>query len=150
MRALAVQRFDDAAQIQPVGLDAENAHAAHAIERLQDDVLVLGMKGAYRLRIAGHQRGADVLRELHNRQLLGVVAQRTRLVEYLGAFALGLLQQVRGVKIFAVKRRVFAHDDSGKAMQRQHRALLFFEPVLGLPGQGDTPRVRLHHAALLP
>jgi hypothetical protein len=36
--AILVQRFDDAAQVQPVFLDAEDAHATHAVQRLEDDV----------------------------------------------------------------------------------------------------------------
>ena len=33
-----------AAEVQAVGADAEDAHAAHAVERLQDDVAVLGVE----------------------------------------------------------------------------------------------------------
>ena len=43
----------------------------------------------------------------------GMVAQCPGLVEHACAFALGLLQQVGGVEVLAVKRRVLAH---------QHRA----------------------------
>ena len=44
LRAVAVQRLDDAAEVQPVFADAKDALAAHAVERLQDDVAVLGVK----------------------------------------------------------------------------------------------------------
>ena len=43
--AVAVERLDDAAQVQPIGLDPKDAHAPHAVERLEDDVAMLGMKG---------------------------------------------------------------------------------------------------------
>ena len=58
LRAVLVERLDDGAEVQPVGLDAEDAHAAHAVERLQDDVLVLGMEGAHRVGVARDQRRA--------------------------------------------------------------------------------------------
>ena len=43
-RAVVVERLDDGAQVQPVGPDAEDAHAAHAVQRLEDDLLVLGVE----------------------------------------------------------------------------------------------------------
>jgi len=104
-----VQRLDDAAQVQAVVLDAEDARAAHAVQRLEDDVAVLGMKAPHVVRIARHQGGADELRKLQDGQLFGVVAQGARLVEDPRAFALGLLQQVGGVEVLAVERRVLAH-----------------------------------------
>ena len=42
--AALVQRLDDRAEVQAVGADAEDARAAHAVERLQDDVAVLGVE----------------------------------------------------------------------------------------------------------
>jgi uncharacterized iron-regulated membrane protein len=80
--AHAVQGLGDGAEVQAVGLDAEDAGAAHAVERLQDDVVVLGVEAAHLVGVARHQRRADELRELHHRQLLRVVAQRRRLVEH--------------------------------------------------------------------
>jgi hypothetical protein len=110
-----VQRLDDGAQVQRIGLHAEDAHAAHAVQRLEDDVLVLRVEGAHVVGAARDQRGAHVLRELHDRELFRVVAQRARLVEHPGALALGLLQQVRGVEVFAVKRRVLAHETASNS-----------------------------------
>ena len=40
-----------------------------------------------------------------------MVTQRRRLVEDPRTLAFGLAQQVRGIKVFAVKGRVFAHHD---------------------------------------
>ena len=74
--AVAVQRLDDAAEVQAVGADAEDAHAAHAVERLQDDVAVLGVEARHRRRVARDERRRDELRELEDRELLGMVAQR--------------------------------------------------------------------------
>jgi hypothetical protein len=42
--AVAIERLRDAAQIQAVWANPEDAHAAHAIERFEDDVLVFGME----------------------------------------------------------------------------------------------------------
>ena len=42
--ALFVEGLDNAAQIQTVFFDPENAHATHAIQRFEDDVFVLCMK----------------------------------------------------------------------------------------------------------
>ena len=54
------------------------------------------------------------------------------LVEYLGAFTLGLAKQMGGVKVLAVKGRVFAHDDGVKV----------FEPCLAL-GCDFIPSTRI-------
>ena len=117
LRALAVQGLNDAAQVQPIRPDAENADATHAVQRFEDDVAVFGVELLDGGGIACHQRRADELRELHDRQLLGVVPQGAWLVEDLGPLALSLLQQMRGVEILAVKGRVFAHDDGIKVFQ---------------------------------
>jgi hypothetical protein len=88
-----VERLGDAAQVQAIVLHAEDARTAHAVERLEDDVAVLGMEGAHGLDAARHQRGRDVQRELEDGELFRVFAQRLRLVEDAGTFALGLLSR---------------------------------------------------------
>ena len=142
MRAVFVQRLDDAAQVHAVSLDAENTHAAHAVERLQDDVLVLGVKALDVFRVTRDQRWADELRELHDGELFRVVAQRARLVENPRAFSLSLFEQMSAVKVLAVKRRVFAHDDCAKVFQRLRPLirllLLGCEPVDSVAGQLDV------------
>jgi hypothetical protein len=134
LRAAGVERLDDAAQVQAVGPDAEDAHAAHAVQRLEDDVVVLGVEGAHVVGVARHQRGPDELRELQDRQLLGVVAQRRGLVEHTRAFTLGLAQQVGGVEVLGVERRVLAHHDGAGVLQRQRGVFgLHLEPVVASP-----------------
>ena len=154
MRAIAVQRLDDAAQVHAVGLDAKNTHAAHAVQRLQDDVLVLGMKALDVLGVARDQRRADELRKLHDGKFFRVVAQRTRPVENARAFALGLLQQMRAVEILAVKGRVFAHDDCAKVFEclRPFVGLLLpgSEPVGCVAGQLDVAHKGGDRRAALP
>ena len=149
-----VQRLDDAAQVQPVVLHPEDAHATHAVQRLQDDVTVRGVEGADGLGAARHQRGAAELRELHDGQLFRVVAQGPRLVKYLGPFALGLLQQVGGVEKLRIKRRVFAHDDGAKVLERARAArkqrLGDAEPGGLVTCKADIPHLRRHHRTGLP
>ena len=113
-----VEGFNDAAQVQAVGLDTKNAHAAHAVEWLEDDVLVLGVKAFDVAGVPRDQRGADELGKLQNGELFRMVAQGARFVEHPGAFPLGLLQQVGAVEILCIKRRVFAHDDSAEVAQQ--------------------------------
>ena len=131
---MAVQRLGDAAEVEPVGADAEDAHPAHAVERLEDDVAVLGVEAADLGRLARDQRRRDVLRELQDRQLLRVVAQRARTIEHARALALGLLQQVGGVEVLAVEGRILAH---------QHRVDLVQRLGAAFAGQlGRAPPVR--------
>jgi hypothetical protein len=111
--------------------------------------LVLGME-ARTSSAARDQRGADELRELHDRQLLGVVAQRARLVDDARAFALGLLQQVRGVEIFAVEGRVLAHQHGVEVGQRGLAAGGFGEPGGRVTGQRDVAHLRHHPLPALP
>ena len=73
-------------------------------------------------RVARHQRRRDELRELEDRELFRVVAQRRRPVEDARAFALGLLEQVGRVEVLAVERRVLAHQH--RVERRPARRLL--------------------------
>ena len=69
-----VQRLDDGAQVQAIVFHPEDAHATHAVQRLEDDVAVRGVESLDGLGAARHQRGAAELRELHDGQLFRVVA----------------------------------------------------------------------------
>ena len=118
--AAVIEGFDDGAEVQAVSRHAEDAHAAHAVQRFEDDVAVFGVKGADGFGRSRDERGRDVLRPLHDGELFGVVAQGARAVDDARALALGLLQQVRGVDVFGVKRRVLAHQNGVKRRQRLH------------------------------
>ncbi len=144
------QRLDDGAQVEAVGPHPEDAAAAHAIERFEDDVLVLGMKGPDVGLVLRHQRGRGELRKFHDGQFLGVVAQGARRVEDPRPFALGLAQQVGGVEVLAVKRRVLAHDHRVGVGQRPGARVHHLEPVVGAAGQADLARVRGDGRAALP
>jgi hypothetical protein len=106
---------------------------------------MLGMEALDVGLVARHQRGADELRKLHDRELFRVVAQRAGLVEHPRAVALGLLQQVRGVEILAVKRRVLAHQDGVEVLQGHGARPVVLEPAVRVAGQPDVAHMRRHH-----
>ena len=111
---------------------------------------MFGVKGAHRSGFAGDQRRRNPLGEFQNRQFLRVVAQGARAVENARAFSLGLLQQVGGVEVFAVKGRILAHHDGIELVQSLHFGGFGGEPVLRFAGQADAPGLRLHDPAALP
>ena len=125
-RAVAVERLGDAAEVEAVGADAKDAHASHAVERLEDDVAVLGMEALDRRLVARHDRRRDVLRELEDGELLRVFAQGLRRIEDARAFALGLRKQMGRVEVLAVERRVLSHQHRvgvGERHRRRRRGL---------------------------
>ena len=63
-----------------------------------------------------------------------MVAQSRGFVEDLGAFALGLAEQMCGVEIFAVEGRVFAHDDGVKVLEPCFARCRDLEPSGGVTG----------------
>ena len=151
---LAVQGFGDAAQVQTVVLDPKDASTAHAVERLEDDVAVLGMKAPNVGRITRHQRGADELSKLENRQFFGVIANGPRLVENLRALPLGLLEQVGGIEVLAVKWRVLAHHHAIKVFERLRpligRLLRRGIPIERVASEGDVAHKGRDRATTLP
>jgi hypothetical protein len=98
-------------------------------------------------RVARHQGRADVLRELQDRELFRVFAQRLRAVEDLRAFAPGLTQQMGGVEVLAVEGRVLAHQHRADVLQRQGPLTALLEPVgVGAARQRDVAHLRGHAA----
>ena len=108
------------------------------------------MKVAHVLRAARDQRGAGVLGEFHQGEFFRVVAQSRRFVEHPRALHLGTLEQMRGVKKLAVKRRVFAHHHRAQAVQSAHSAVLHPKPRVGTFLQHDVLHGRLHLATTAP
>ena len=90
LRAFTVQRLNDGAQIEGIIFDTKNAHAAHTVQGLQNNVAVHRMESANRLRVAGHQGRADELRKLQYGEFFWVITQCTGLVKNFRAFALCL------------------------------------------------------------
>ena len=148
--SIPIQRLDDAAQVEAIFLYTKYPHAAHAVQWLEDDVLVLGVEAFDGLCLARDQSRADELGKLQDRQLFGVVAQSPRLVKHLGTLPLGLLQQVGGVKELAVKGRVFAHDHSAKIFDSPLGRSRFREPDRRIAREGNGTHLGNHHCAALP
>ena len=88
--------------------------------------------------------------ELHEGEFFGVVAQSRRLVEHPRALYLGALEQMGGVKKFAVKGWVFAHHHRAQAVQRPHGFVLHPKPRVGALLQHDVLHRRLHLTAAAP
>ncbi len=105
------QGLQDYAQVGIIGFDTEYGGPAHAVQRLEDHILMLPVKRLEDIRRAADQRGGRALRELLGEQFLIAVAQALRFVHYQYAFAFGLLQQVGAVDELAVERRILAHQD---------------------------------------
>jgi hypothetical protein len=95
---------------------------------------------------AWNARTACSLRELEDRQLLGMVAQCRRPVEHTRALALGLLQQMRGVEVFRVERRILAHQHRARVGQRELALGDDVEPRVLVVGQRERARAARHHA----
>jgi len=108
------------------------------------------MKGANGLRITRHQGGADEVGKLQNGQLFWMVTQGTRFVEHARALTFGLLQQVGGVEILAVKRWVFAHHDGVHRVKGLVLARHFFKPSVRCAGEVNLPQRRPDLAATDP
>ncbi len=131
-RARAVVRdgFQDGVQVRLVRLQHEDAGAAHAVERFDHHLAEVAVELAQRVRLAGDQRRHREIGELRDRELLVMVAQRPRVVEHHGAVALGGREQVGGVKVLGVERRVLPHQHRVEAGQRPRSRVEF-----GVPGR---------------
>ncbi|MNJ54944.1 hypothetical protein D3C77_504090 [compost metagenome] len=77
------------------------------------------VKGLQASHIARHQRRGGELADLGDCQLFGMVANGGAGIEHARALRLCIFQQVRGIHVFHVKGRVFAHDHGAKIRQRQ-------------------------------
>src|SRR5215831_17278140 len=92
-RAVPGERLDDDVAVGVAVADAEHARAAVTLERLEHDV-ALRVDEALELSFqAGHDRRHDELRELRDRELLAVVADRARIVEHACALACRRLEE---------------------------------------------------------
>jgi len=103
------QGLDDDADIGTAQLQAENRGAAHAVQRLENDVAVLGQKTPYLLRLGGDQRRRGALGEIRGKQLFIGVAQAPGAVDDQQPLGFGQLQQVGAENIVHVKGRILAH-----------------------------------------
>ncbi len=118
LAAVLGEGFDDDADVGVIFLHAEDGGAAHAVQRLEDDVLVLGVEGTQLVSSTSDERGRGVLGKPGGVELLVGVAQALRLVDDEAAFILGPLQHVGGVDKFGVERGILAHQDHVQAGER--------------------------------
>ncbi len=68
---------------------------------------------------AGHQRGRGELADFGNSQLFRMIPDRGAAVEDAGALGFGVFEQMRGIHVFHVERRILAHDHRTEFRQRQ-------------------------------
>ena len=114
------------------GLQPEHAGATHAVQRLDDHVLVLVVEGFQTGHVAGHQRGRGELADFGDGQLFRVIADGRAGVEDLGALLLGVFQQMGGIHVFHVEGRILAHDDRAQIGQAHIPGLGFAPPVMAV------------------
>ena len=147
---VAVQRLDDAAQVEAVARDTEDAHPAHAVQGLENDVAVLGMELPHVGLAAGDQGGRNELGKFQDGQFFRVVTQRAGPVEHLCTLPFGLPEEMSGVEVLAVKRRILAHQHRIHIAQDQPGVRDATEPVVGFAGEHDLACLHRHRFAALP
>ncbi len=76
------EHLEHRAEVLVAVLHPEHAGAAIAVERLQDDVLVIGPEGADFFPIRGDQGGGHQILEQGHEQLLGRIADVKRIVHH--------------------------------------------------------------------
>ena len=92
------------------GAHAEHGSAAVAVQRLDDDVLVLGAEALHVVGVARDQRRRHQVEEIEHEHLLGRVAHVGRIVDH-QRLGMDALEQVRGGDVGHVERRVLAQQD---------------------------------------
>ena len=99
--------------------DPEHGRAAHPVERLHHHVLLVVDELRDEVQSRVTSVGRDEFRELGDRELLVVVADRARAVEDARALALGAFEEVRRVHVLHVERRILAHHHRGELGEPQ-------------------------------
>ena len=106
-----LEEFDEGAKVGVVRLDAENAGAAVAVERLQNDVTVLGAESMDVFEGARDERRRHQVEEVENPDFLRRIADVPRIIddERLGVDA---LEQVRRGDVGHVERGILTEQDN--------------------------------------
>ena len=105
------------------------------------------MKPAMSSRVARDQRRHGELGKLGDRPFFVVIANRARAVDDVRAFVLGSLEQVRGVDILHVERRILAHQHRVEPGQRYVRGSRCAIPVVVVGAHLGASDARLGDAA---
>ena len=145
-RPVAGHEFQHHVDIGVALAQAEDGGASHFIQRLDDDIDLLGQKIPETCRFARDQRRWHALREPGGIQLLVGVAQALRFVHDQYAARLGVLQQVGGVDVSHVERRVLAHQDRIQPGERFVAFVQEFKPRGRVAEQFQAARARVRFA----
>ena len=145
LRTVDGQGFEDHREVRIAWAVTEDRGAAHAVQRLEDHIAMLGHELAQHIRAAADHRGRRALREQRGEQLLVAIAQALWTVDHQHTLALGLFEQVGGVDEFEIEGRVLAHQDDVEVGQRCVGFGVELEPFfrVGEHFQGAHPRAGL-------
>ncbi|MNP25439.1 hypothetical protein D3C76_1182490 [compost metagenome] len=105
------QRFSDHTEVRVAFFHAEDRRAAHAVQRLEDDIAVLLPEGFQLRFVARDECFRRQVGEPGGIQLLVTVAQALRFVNDQRAFLFRALKDIGAVDEFGVERRIFTHQD---------------------------------------
>ena len=124
------QGFEDTADVWVFFGQAKNAHAAHAVQRFDDDVAVFFQKCADIGGTGRNQRRRGELAEIQNRQFFIEVAHRLPAVKDLRALLFRQRQELGGVEVLHIERRVGAHNDGIEVFQGRLNFVCRFKPFM--------------------
>ena len=139
-------RLDDDAYIVVLLVYAKYRDAAHAIERFQDDVAMLGEEVADQGFAARDERGRGELRKTRDRHFLVVVANRARAVDDPCALHFSEFQKIGAVDVLHVERRILAHEDGVECAKRRFRRGIAAIPGVLVAGEMEPARYSRHRA----
>jgi len=105
------QHFEDHRQVRIAFTMAEDRGAAHLVKGFENDVTVLPSELAENVGAPADQGRWRALWKLRGEELLVAVAQALRAVDHQRSGFLCQLQQIGGVDVLAIERRVLAHED---------------------------------------
>src|ERR1700682_1697674 len=138
-RAVMGQRLDDHVAVGIVDAHPKNRRASHAVERLQNHILVLIYEAAQHPGIPGDQRLHRELGKTGDGHFFIVIAHRARAIENERAFAFRGFEQIRRVDVFQVEGWVLAHHHRVERRQRANQRLARAMPFVIVFGHGKWP-----------
>src|ERR1700733_6697961 len=120
-------------------LQHENGPAAHPVERLADNLPVLGEEVFHVLHIASNERWRATLRKPCRVDFLIHVAQPLGAVDNETALQLCAFENVGAVDVFCVERWVFPHQDGVELTQSLETGFAQREPVVSIRTYSECP-----------
>ena len=125
-------QFQQGTQARAAAAGAHHPLAGPAPQGLEHHLAVAGGKAVELLHVGRHQGGGHQLREAQGAEFFVPGPQAGGAVEHLHALALGQLQQVGGIEVGLIHRRVLAHPHPLEALQRLPAGFLQGVPGLGV------------------